>query len=159
MKRKGGSSQGANRQPDTETIAAALALEATQGAKAACEAFNVSRRSLQRYKRAIAEQPSSHLAQCVARAKVKSLARVDDLLTSAWEMILKRLQMLVPDADMDQTLEAAKVIGELRLTRDALGGDEASGNHYDPGKGPAAPEAAGRDTGFEAGAGECQTIN
>lgn len=143
---------------DNDKVSAALAMETTSGAKAACEAFGLSRRSLQRYKAFAKQHPDSELAKAVTSARRRALRRVDDLLTQTWESFLHRLQELVPKASMAEVIEGAKVIGELRITQEALGVDDhqpkddtAKAHDHERfvgfGEGPAAPEAEDRDAG------------
>jgi hypothetical protein len=143
---------------DNDKVSAALAMETTSGAKDACAAFGLSRRSLQRYKAFAKQHPDSDLAKAVTAARRRALRRVDDLLTQTWEAFLHRLQELLPEATMAETVEGAKVIGELRITQEALGVDDhqpkddtAKAQDHEcfvrTGQGPAAPEAEDRHPG------------
>jgi hypothetical protein len=135
------------RRADRETIVAALALAVTQGDVAAARAFGLCRRTLQRYKAAAKADPGGQLAQAIAKARTHALRQVDDLLTQTWEDILRRLQELLPQATMPEVNDAAKTIGELRLTREALGVDEpVSGyeRNSNDREGEAATSVAGR---------------
>ena len=150
--------QSGNHGLDPEKVAAALAVEVTSGAKAAAEAFGLSVRSIRRYKAFVAAHPDAPLAVAVRGARARALRRVDDLLTQTWEAFLHRLQELLPKATMAETVEGAKVIGELRITQEALGVDDHSSKDepakaqdherfIGAGQGPAAPEAEDRHPG------------
>lgn len=129
-----------------DTIAAALAMAATVGVKAAAKAFRLSERTLHRYKASCEADPTSDLAVAVNRARQSALRKLDDLVTSTWEAILLHIKELLPRADAKDTVEFAKVIGEHKLAAAALGvKDDASGTR----SGPKAEEASGASEGQE----------
>lgn len=141
MTTKRRTSKHSGHQLDQDAIAAALAMAATRGVNEAAKAFNVSVRSLQRYKAAAAKDPTSELAVAVSRARQRSLRRVDDLLTATWEAVLQRLKELLPEAQITEVLRAVEVVGEHRLARKALGvTDDDAGTGQSP---AAAEDAAG----------------
>ena len=130
---------------DPAEVATILGYGDRHGDKAAAAKFNVSHRTLQRYRAAIRDGKAPELARLVERQKARAVNRCIDLLTETYEMALRRLQEVLPQATPHHVIGAVKIVGELALTRDALKGDDeqqSSGNQ--PGAAPAAdaPQAS-----------------
>lgn len=114
---------------DPAELATILAYGDRHGDKAAAKEFGVAHRTLQRYRASIRDGKAPELAKLVAHQKAAAIERCGDLLTETYEAVLKRLQAVLPSASPREVIGAAKIVGELHLTRNALqGDDEQSGS-------------------------------
>lgn len=106
---------------DPAELAAILAFAATHTDRAAAAKFGISIRTISRHREAIRDGKAPELAQLVADQKNVVAARCADLLTETYEQSLRRLQEILPSATGQLALDAAKKLGELRITRGVLG--------------------------------------
>lgn len=128
---------------DPAELAVILAYGDRHGDKAAASNYKVSERTLQRYRLAIREGRAPELAGLVAKQKGKAVERCLDLLTETYEIALKRLQAVLATTESTREVtEAVRVVGELQLTRKALGDDDADGSAR---SGAEAQGASGRE--------------
>jgi hypothetical protein len=129
---------------DPAELAVILAYGDRHGDKAAAERYKLSHRTLQRYRAAMREGRAPELSKLVTHQKGAAVERCLDLLTETYEVALKRLQEVLPNAEPREVIGAVKIVGELCLTRNAL-----QGEHEQPGgdsPGAAAQGSAGTAT-------------
>lgn len=127
---------------DPAEVAAILGYGDRHGDRAAAAKFNVSYRTIKRYRAAIRDGKAPELDRLVQQQKARAVNKCIDLLTETYELALKRLQEVLPEATPHHVIGAVKIVGELALTRDALKGDDeqqSSGNQQ--GAAPAADAA------------------
>lgn len=108
-----------------EEMSAILAYASVHDDKAASEKFNVSCRTLQRRRKAIADGKAPALAKLVEIQKKEALKRTGDLLVHVWEAGLKalceRIQARGEDRMVDRDLTGAiHILGNQRVVRDSL---------------------------------------
>ncbi|MEN6535488.1 MAG: hypothetical protein ABFD89_17625 [Bryobacteraceae bacterium] len=135
---------------DPAQIAAMLSHSATFGVAAAAKQFQVNRRTIQRHQKDVNEGKRPDVSQLIATQRKRATERCQDLLADTLEKTLKRLGELVPEAGIRDVVGAAKILGELKITRDTLGNNEQPGaDTTDPGdetpKGTARPGAGGQE--------------
>lgn len=124
---------------DPYEVATILGYGDRHGDRAAAAKFNVSYRTVKRYRAAIRDGKAPELDRLVQQQKARAVNKCIDLLTETYELALRRLQEVLPEATPHHVIGAVKIVGELALTRDALKGDDEqqpSGNQ--PGAAPAA---------------------
>lgn len=119
---------------DPAEVATILAYGDRHGDKAAAAKFGVSHRTLQRYRAAVREGKAPELAKLVTDQKAAAIERCQDLLTETYEAVLRRLQVVLPNATPREVIGAAKIIGELHMTRSALEGDDEQPGSDGPGE-------------------------
>lgn len=113
----------------TEEMAAILAYSDIHGAKAASVKFSISERTIHRRRAEIRSGEAVGLAALVMQTKGEAAARCGDLLTDVLEDSLRHLQELMPTADVDQTISAVQMLGELDIAKKAIIGDSDEENH------------------------------
>lgn len=123
---------------DQQELATILSFGDLHGDKAAAERFGVSLRTIQRRRAALRNGDDAQLAALVIEAKGRGLERCADLLTATYEVALRRLDQLIPEASFDETLSAVRVVGDLHLARAALTGDDDEDDFGSGRKNPAA---------------------
>lgn len=133
------------RKLDPQELAVMIAYGDRHGDAAAAAKYGCNRRTLQRYRRAMREGRAPELSRLVAQQKAVALDRCIDLLTETYELALRRLQEVLPEATPHHVIGAVKIVGELALTRDALKGDDEqqpSGNQQGAAPAADAPQAS-----------------
>lgn len=108
------------RMPSKAEAAVIVAFSDEVGVKAAARAHGVSTRALQRYRSAVSSGSDPELASLVAQTRQEAIARCTDLLATTYDQALRKLSEQLVNADARTALDAVKVLGELKLTRDAL---------------------------------------
>lgn len=123
--RKGKKLQRRAREP--ESVALMLAVAAKDGQDAACKRFGVAGRTLRRYKQRVDSGDWPEVAELLQSMRLEAAERCKDLLTEAYEVSLRRVIELAPQSDIGQAIKAAEMCGNMKLTKDALGGEPDSG--------------------------------
>lgn len=129
---------------DPAEIAMILAYGDRHGDKQAAAQFNVSPRTLQRYRAAIRDNKAPELAALVAEQKREAVERCQDLLAETYEKALLRLQEVLPKAKPREVIGAVKIVGDLMITRNSLLDEDGEQSGADR-QGAAAPFSAGQD--------------
>ncbi len=117
---------------DADEIATILAYGDIHGDRAAAAEFNVSQRTLQRYRRALRDNRAPELSGLVAETKARAIDRCGDLLTETYGAALRRLKVVLPEATVAEVISAARMLGELHTERKALLGDEDEDEAHRP---------------------------
>lgn len=118
-KKRGGRLQG--KAQDPTQVALILSFAAKDGQAAACKRFGVADRTVRRYKHRVENGDWPEVAELLKTMRNEAMERCKDLLTEAYEVSLRRMIELVPNADLPQAIKAAEMCGGLKLTKDALG--------------------------------------
>lgn len=109
--------------PPVQVVAEILIYADKETVAAAAAKYGVSDRTIHRWKARVELGTWQPVADLVAKTRAAIAVRVQDLLTEAYEVSLRRVIAEVPTASIDQAIRAAEMCGGLKLTRDALGGE------------------------------------
>ncbi len=123
--RRGRKLNGKDKQP--ELVALILSVAAKDGVPDACKRFGVADRTIRRYRAKVEAGDWPEVAALLKTMRQEALERCTDLLTEAYEVALRRIIQLVPNATIDQAIKAGEMCGQMKITRDALD-DEPDGD-------------------------------
>lgn len=142
--------------PDNADRAAAVAFAVTNGVRLAADQFKVSERTIKRWKRQAESGADPELTRRVKAQDRERIRRRQDLLDQLFEVTARRAMAMVENEEsLAQVTNLLKEVGELRMTRLALGigEDDSTG---DDSEGPQAAEAQGRASSSEVRAESAQ---
>lgn len=144
--------------PDDADRAAAVAFAVTNGVRLAAEQFRVSERTIKRWKREAETGKDPELASRVRAEAREAIRRRQDLLDQLFEVTARKaMAMVVSETSLREVTNLLKEVGELRITRGALGMDGSVGRRDDS-EGPEAEEASGRPGSDAEGQGATPTL-
>jgi transposase len=145
--------------PDNADRAAAVAFAVTNGARLAAQQFRVSERTIKRWKREAETGKDPELALRVRAEDRERAKRRNDLLDQLFEATARKaMAMVESEASLREITNLLKEVGELRMTRLALGIGQNVGDSDDREGGT--PSEDPRRTGCgEDSPGEGATIN
>lgn len=144
--------------PDDADRAAAVAFAVTNGTRLAAEQFKVSERTIKRWRKQAETGADPQLADRVRAQDRERIRRRTDLLDQLFEVTARKaMSMVESETSLREVTNLLEKVGELRLTRDTLAGDE-NGRTSDDREGPEAAEAQGR-AGSGQALSEGQSLN
>lgn len=132
-----------------EELASILAYAELESDKAASERFNISSRTLQRYRAELRAGERPDLAALVDQKKSQTTKLCEDLLASVYERGLVALGRRIEDTGTETRMKdrdlvgAIHILGNQLVTRDALTDDEQQPTSSDRASAGAAADGAG----------------
>jgi hypothetical protein len=137
-----------------EEMATILAYADLESDKAASDRFQVSSRTLQRYRAELRAGKDPSLAALVDQKKSQAAKRCEDLLVNVYERGLRALGLRIDDAGAETRMKdrdlvgAIHILGNQLVTRDVLTGDTGD-EQQSTGGDRASAGAAAAGTGAE----------
>lgn len=134
------------KRPSPERMAEILSHADIATIEATAAKYNVSERTIWRWKASLANGELPKVADLVARLKEAATQRCKDLLTETFESSLRRIGAQLPQATISEAVKAAEMCGDLLITRRVLnveGDSEGEAAPGDEGLGGRAASSAG----------------
>lgn len=106
---------------DPLQVATILAFARKETVVEACKRFGVADRTVRRYKQRVESGKWPEVASLLEQIQSEAASRCADLLTDAYEVILRQIIKLAPSMSPEQAIRAVETTGQLKITKEALG--------------------------------------